>query len=403
MRSSTRLWLPLLLALSPGALAAVPLWQDPAARHLAFPGAPVAVSGLAWYGEEAPVLRRLPSRLRETFPPKVWALAQAPSGGRLRFVTDSATVGILAQGALPGPSPNTPVVADSGLDLYVDGGFFGSTAPDAHGAIRWQWLISRKRKRREITLYLPVGKPIAVREILLEAGSTVAAPRPFALAKPVVYYGSSITQGFAASNAGMTFEAQLSRWLDVDFVNLGFSGNGLGEPALARAVAEIDAACFVVDYWANPSAALYQRTLPGFLAILREKHPLTPIIITGPYYNPSEEAPGGEGERQLAKRAITREFVAERRRAGDSHLIYVDGLEMISRAQAEGLVDGRHANTLGFYYCARGLEPYLRRALGLPARAQPSPGEKSSCGRAHRKAIWQFYGTPVAARETRDR
>ena len=38
--------------------------------------------------EEAPVLRRLPSRLRETFPPKVWALAQAPSGGRLRFVTD---------------------------------------------------------------------------------------------------------------------------------------------------------------------------------------------------------------------------------------------------------------------------------------------------------------------------
>lgn len=112
--------------------------------------------------------------------------------------------------------------------------------------------------RREITLYLPFGRPIAIKEVVLAPGAKIwRAQRP-AVAKPVVFYGSSITQGIAASNPGATYLALLSRWLNFDFVNLGFSGNGLGEPALAEATAEIDAACYVVDFWANPTTELYR-------------------------------------------------------------------------------------------------------------------------------------------------
>jgi hypothetical protein len=41
----------------------------------------------------------------------------------------------------------------------------------------------------------------------------------------------------------------------------------------------------------------------------------------------------------------------------------VDGLKMLNKDQTEGLVDGVHCNSLGFYFNANGLEPYLRAAL----------------------------------------
>ena len=160
----------------------------------------------------------------------------------------------------------------------------------------------------------------------------------------------------------------MSRWVDVDFVNLGFSGNGLGEPAVAKAVAEIDASAFVLDYWGNPSPDVYRDTLPGFVDTLREKHPKTPILVIGPYYFSAEAASPKLHETQEEKRKISREFAAARRSAGDAAISHVDGLEMLSREHADGLVDGVHANSIGFYFCAKGLEPHLRKALGLPVK-----------------------------------
>ncbi len=340
------------------------------AQHLGFPDARLVVNGLAWFSEETPALVRLPNRLKQTFPPKVWGLSKAPTGGRIRFATDSLAIAIVAQGAKAAPSAATTAIASGGVDFYVDGVYAGSATPNLQGEIRHELIVGMTRKFRDITVYLPIGRTIAVKEFLLEPGATVRSPGAFALPKPLVYYGSSITQGFAASNPGVTYQALLGRWLNLDFVNLGFSGNGLGEAALAHAVAEIDAACFIVDYWANPSTEIYRETLPAFVDILRQKHPLVPIIVTGPYYNPSEERPGEAGRRQLEKRKVAREFVETRRRAGDLQLFHVDGLEMLSKDQAHGLVDGRHANSMGFYFCARGLEPHLRQVLGLPRAPQ---------------------------------
>ncbi|MBL9172180.1 MAG: hypothetical protein JNL10_01475 [Verrucomicrobiales bacterium] len=161
------------------------------------------------------------------------------------------------------------------------------------------------------------------------------------------------------------------RALNVDFVNLGFSGCGLGEPALAAAMAEIDAAAFVLDYWANPTAEVYRTTLPGFVDVLRRKHPGTPILVVGPFWFPQEAVSEETRTTQESKRRIAREFVESRKQAGDKAISWVDGLEMLSRRQAFGLVDGVHPNSLGFEYCARGLEPHLRRVLGRPAAKSP--------------------------------
>jgi hypothetical protein len=340
--------------------------DDAKAVRLALTDERLTVNGLGWWAEEKPGLARLPVRLKPEMPPKVWSLAQAPAGVRIRFATDSEVVALVAEGAAGSTPVHVTGIGHAGVDLYVDNRYAGSAAPDAKGQLSKEWITGKNRARREITIYLPYGRPLKIQAIVVTPGATVWRAKDFVRPKPVVYYGSSITQGIAASNPGLIYQAQLSRWLDVDFVNLGFSGNGFGEPALARAVAELEVACFVVDYWANPPTELYRSTLPGFIDILRAKHPTTPILVTGPYYNPSEDVPGEAGARQIEKRAFAREFVAKRRAEGDARIVHVDGLEMLSREQADGLVDGRHANSMGFYFCAKGLEPYLRAALALP-------------------------------------
>ncbi|HEX7901339.1 MAG TPA: SGNH/GDSL hydrolase family protein [Planctomycetota bacterium] len=330
-------------------------------QRIPFPDERLPVFGLAWFAEDKPTLRRLPERLKESFRKPVWDLAQHPSGGRIRFRTDSLKVGLTAQSD-PSAMHHMPSVGQNGFDCYVDGEYVNSAWPDAKGKIVKTWDVGSARKLRDITLYLPLYKAASIQEVTLEIGARLESPSPFALPKPVVHYGSSITQGGCASNAGASCQAFVSRWLNVDFVNLGFSGNGMGEPALAAAIAEIDAACYVLDFWGNPSPEAYEAALPPFVDVLRKKRPATPIVVTSPFYFPGEALGGGLAQAQKRKREFARAFVDGRK---DPTITFVDGLEMLSREQAAGLVDGIHANTLGFWFNAKGLEPHLRKALGL--------------------------------------
>jgi hypothetical protein len=165
------------------------------------------------------------------------------------------------------------------------------------------------------------------------------------------------------SNAGGSCQAILERRLDADFVNLGFSGSGLGEPAVAKAICELEPSAIVLDFWGNPSAEQYAAALPRFVEILREKFATVPILVVGPFYFPAEELGGDTARTQEAKRRTSRELVEERAKAGDQHIVFVDGLKMLNKDQTEGLVDGVHCNSLGFYFNANGLEPYLGKAL----------------------------------------
>jgi hypothetical protein len=353
--------LPLALAVMVSAPAGA---ESVAARQrIAFPDARLEVCGLPWFSEDKPALRRLPSRLSDRFRPPVWDLAQDPSGGRLRFRTDSTTIGLVAENPRFSNMHHMASVGENGFDLYVGSGYVGSAWPDAAGKMAKEWRVGRERKMRDITLYLPLYKPVTIQELSLDAEGRLEPARPYAIAKPVVYYGSSITQGGCASNPGGSCQAILERKLNADFVNLGFSGNGLGEPALAEAICELDPSCIVLDFWGNPSGDQYAAALPVFVDILRKRWPRLPILVTGPFYFPAEQSGGDVAREQSAKRRTAREFVEQRRRAGDRRIWYVDGLKMLSPDQAAGLVDGVHCNSLGFYFNALGLEPYLRKTL----------------------------------------
>ena len=65
--------------------------------------------------------------------------------------------------------------------------------------------------------------------------------------KPVVWYGSSITQGACASKPGDAYTNAIARAISRPVSNFGFSGSCLYEQAVMDFLLRIDAAAYIVD------------------------------------------------------------------------------------------------------------------------------------------------------------
>ncbi|HUQ92023.1 MAG TPA: SGNH/GDSL hydrolase family protein [Bryobacteraceae bacterium] len=323
------------------------------------------VNGLPWLAENKGEMIRLPHRLKEQIPPAVWNLGLSPSGGRIRFRTDATRLAIKLEYPSPPNMANMHAFGQTGVDLYIDG-VYRSTAIAPKDAAKGKpvehvFFENFPRQRREITLYLPLYKPVNVMGVSLDADAKVEKPRRFATAKPVVFYGTSITQGGCASRSGMSYQAILARKLNIDFVNLGFSGNGKGEPAVAGMVAEIDASAFVLDFSQNnPNIESLREVYEPFLATLRSKHPKTPIFAVTPIAS-SREAPRLDQMRKHIREVVNGDIAK-----GDQLLTLIEGRTLLGPDRLDGLVDGSHPNDLGFQWMAEGLAPHIAKALNLP-------------------------------------
>lgn len=331
---------------------------------LPFPDEHITVNGLAWWAETRPHLWRLPARLQAEVPPGVWTLAHSPSGGRLRFATDATTLGLRLHFPSLAYMNNMPRVGQLGVDMWVDGEYWRPVYPTDSADLEAICFADLPATRREICLYLGLYGPVEVQAVGLSEGASLLPPAPFARPRPVVYYGSSITQGGCASRAGMSYQAIVSRELNLDFINLGFSGAGRGEPALARAIAEIDAAAFVMDFCQNcPTLEELAERYSPFLQVIRDHHPKTPLILVTAIFATSEI--WGEAARGAGLREIIRAAYRERVAAGDKNIWLVEGTDLLGPGDRDGLLDHIHPNDIGFVSMARGLAPVLREALGL--------------------------------------
>jgi len=208
--------------------------------------------------------------------------------------------------------------------------------------------------------------PLSGREEVLlglEPGAAIEPPPPFEDDRKVVVYGTSITQGGCAARPGMSYTNILSRWLNLEFINLGFSGNGRGDPEVAHLMAEIEnPGCFVLDYEANAAESLYD-TLEPFIGILRQAHARTPALVVSriPFARDrfSDDALRGRQER----REFQQDVVDRLRKAGDEAIFFKGGEDLLYGAWEECTVDGTHPTDLGFLRMAEGLEPVLRELL----------------------------------------
>jgi lysophospholipase L1-like esterase len=346
-----------------------PLVAEDAPPHwIPLPSPQFQMDGLPWYSENGGELYRLPSKLKDTYREPVWNLAKDPSGGRIRFRTNSSLLAIRLEYPKPPDGTNMHAFGQTGVDLYADG-VYRDTAIAARDAkpgktIEHTYFKGQPRIDREITLYLPLYMAVKVLGIGLDADAHIQPPTPFAASDPVVFYGTSITQGGCASRPGMSYQAILGRMLNLDFVNLGFSGNGRGEPELARTVASIHASVYVLDFAQNnPTVESLAQAYAPFLEVIRAAHPETPILVITPIYTAHES--WSRDARLEGMRELIRQVAAQRIAAGDRHLEIIEGTDLLGPLRGDGLVDGTHPNDLGFQWMAEGLVGRVAKVLGL--------------------------------------
>lgn len=338
---------------------------------ISFPDARFVVNGLAWFEEDKPHLWRLPERMKPVVREPVWWLATNPSGGRLSFRSDATTLAIRVNYPESATLSNMSIIGQMGVDLYLDGVYSRSAAPHVvsapqKGEVENTLYENLPARWREICLYLPIYAPCEVLALGVNDGAEFDLPTPFTVKKPVAFYGSSITQGGCASRPGMSYQAILGRMLDIDFVNLGFSGNGMGEPELAQAMAEIDASCYVIDFAQNIGSEDGVRAVYApFLEIIRKRRPSTPMVCNTPIYaSPTLWYP--ETEKRLeGMRQVIRDAVAERKAEGDKRITLTEGCQMLGPSRADAFVDGVHPSDLGFQAMAEGFRPVVAKAIGI--------------------------------------
>ena len=240
------------------------------------------IDGKGWTNTES-FYDRLPAKARNTAPPNVWRLSHNSAGICVRFKTDAASVKIrwtLLSKNLA--LPHMPASSVSGVDLYAKDKsgpwcFVKNTKPRAVSGTTLFNLTSAE----EYMLYLPLYNGVKSIEIGLDKKSSISKP-PEYTSKPIVFYGTSITQGGCASRPGLAATAIVGRRLDRHVINLGFSGSGKMEPEMADLLSELDPAVYVIDCLWNMNNLdpneVSERAGP-LVRKLRSAHPNTPILL----------------------------------------------------------------------------------------------------------------------------
>ncbi len=310
--------------------------------------------------EEGGKLCRLPRSIAESTSQGVLMLSSNTAGGRVKFRTDSKRVAIIAKYATVCRMPHFPITGSVGLDLYEGRCFLGGFVPPfdmPSGAYESVIAIQGEKRERELTINLPTYSDLTALYIGLDEDASLSAPAAYKFEKPIVYYGSSITQGGCASRPGSTYEAHLSRWLDCDHINLGFSGNAKGEKSVADFIASLDMSAFVLDYDHNaPDIAHLEATHLPFYRTVREKHPTLPIVVM-------TKPDGILTEERKKRREIIKKTYDTARAEGDENIHFLDPTEHFPFEGDEGSVEGCHPTDLGFYFMAKALYPILKEIL----------------------------------------
>ena len=331
-------------------------------------GKDIPTEGLAFSGEprELPY-DRLPLSAKGRVTDGVWWNARSASGIQFRFATDSKTLRIRWCDVTPGKTmPIQALSGTSGIDVYhrpQDGGKweYGWTGFPKNDPKTHEYggeLVIEGLSNGEYVVNAPLYNGLKSLAVGIDAGAAFGKVRPRAngAEKPIVFYGTSSTQGAAASRPGLAFTALIGRNLDIPVVNLGFSGSGKMEMEMVDYVAAIDACCYVIDTPGNMSPKLVRERYEKFVRELHRRRPSVPLVLAeNRHYRASPNPIPGFAE-------VMRPLAA-RLRAEGWKLAYIRTEDMFPTDIGDTSVEGGHPNDFGMKQLAASYGKAIREAL----------------------------------------
>lgn len=318
---------------------------------------PISIHGVFY---ENGKFRRMPEAVAKTVSNGVHKLHARAAGGRVRFTTNSPYVAIKVTMNYEGHSSTMTLASCAGFDLYVGKKeeYFNTFVPPVNVTDGYESVLHfPDARQRHITINFPHGGEITGLYIGLDEKATLKKAPEYKIQTPIVFYGSSITQGFCASRPGNAYVTMVCRALQADFVNLGFAGNAKAEDAIAEYVKGLDMSLFVYDYDYNaPNVEHLRNTHQKMFQAVRDAHPDTPIVILSrPKYHRNQN----EDKRLKVVRKTYEDAIA----AGDQNVYFIEGKALMKHAKNDGTVDNCHPNDLGFSSMASVLTKLLKTIL----------------------------------------
>ena len=305
---------------------------------------------------------RLPISYKEKVREPVWDLSKASAGITVRFHSNSTSINLKWTVLNDLDMPHMASTGIKGIDLYTKynnkwryvttaGALVGlktyqNKSIPADSINEYELIKNMSPDFREYKLFLPLYDGVTKLEIGIDNNALInkASPNPV---KPIVFYGTSITQGGCASRPGMAHTNIISRKLDVDCINYGFSGNGRMETPIVELISEIDASFYVIECLQNMDSEQVSERVKPLVDIIRTKHPNTPIVLVENMMYTMAFLDQTQETRLIQENAALKNEYDKIIKSGTPNIFYIkDNKDFL--VDNEGTVDGVHLTDLGF-------------------------------------------------------
>ncbi len=330
---------------------------------------PFSLYGI-FYDEERKGFYRMPQRIAESINESSKGISEGlailnrhTAGGRLRFSTNARRIIIVVKYKELFCMPHMTLRGNAGFSLSVNTAegerYLGSVGPTHNDKTGFRGGFNLLKEGGCYTLHFPLYHEVDSVFLGFPEDATVGEGMPYKDVKPILYYGSSITQGGCANRPDTSYEDFICRKNNVDYVNLGFSGSALAEPEMVDYLASIDCSVAVLDYDYNaPTVEYLRNTHFAMYERYREKRPNTPIVlISKPNYYFDWTAKD--------RLVIIKNTYQKAKAAGDENVYFIDGRRLFGEEWDICTVDATHPTDLGFYKMAKVIGRMLNKILGI--------------------------------------
>ena len=200
---------------------------------------------------------------------------------------------------------------------------------------------------REYRLHLPLYDSVTSLQMGINEDSSFEIVKDKGL--PIVFYGTSITQGGCASRPGIVHTNVISRSLGFECLNLGFSGNGHMEESLGAIIAKIKSKLIVIECMANVDLETVRKnTIPLIQEIRNTREDNSPSIVFIEEAITNRRSPDKKYIQSIHRKNL--ELAKQLKIANDlghKNVYIISQVGLIDK-DSEATVDGTHYNDLGF-------------------------------------------------------
>ena len=326
--------------------------------------APISLHGVK-YEEDIGFFTRMPMERAVKVRKYMDILTKQTAGGRIRFSTNSPYVAITAEIEGRRGMYHMPLTGSHGFSVFSNNNFLGNVAPtpyyfnEEETPVKIQGSVKMPQGDNDITVYFPQYNGVKKVYVGIKKGSTLSAHKEYKIKTPVIFYGSSITQGGCCSHAGNDYVSHLSRWLDFDYINYGFSGTSGLEPEIQDFMLDQEMSLFFMDFDAWHFYKNADEVIVNFVKKLREKHPKVPVILTT-----RPDVYRVENKPCLDLDVWNRKAYKTLKKQGYKNVYYINVHDLYGKV--DGFlcsVDCAHPNDLGFYQMAKTFYPIFKKSL----------------------------------------